>query len=139
MTPEKKPFFASTYIPKKGRFGQAGMVNLIPRIKDLWDKNRAELLSSADMVTDYLRQAEPLQGSQTDLDASTLDKAFEGLAGIFDAQNGGFGTSPKFPAPHNLLFLLRYWKRSSNPLALEMVESTLQAMRSGGIYDHVGF
>jgi uncharacterized protein len=139
MTPEKKPFFAGTYIPKKERFGQAGMLDLIPKIKDLWDHNKAELLSSADKVTDYLRQAEIPQANRAELDASTLDKAFEGLAGIFDMQNSGFGTAPKFPAPHNLLFLLRYWRRSGNPHALEMVESTLQAMRSGGIYDHVGF
>jgi uncharacterized protein YyaL (SSP411 family) len=139
MTPEKKPFFAGTYIPKKGRFGQAGMLDLIPRIKDLWDRNRDELLGSADKVTDYLRQAEIPQAHGAKLDASTLDKAFEELAGIFDMQNGGFGTAPKFPAPHNLLFLLRYWRRSGNPHALEMVERTLQAMRSGGICDHVGF
>ena len=53
--------------------------------------------------------------------------------------NGGFGNRPKFPTPHNLIFLLRYWKRTGDKKALEMVETTLQAMRKGGIYDHVGF
>ena len=47
--------------------------------------------------------------------------------------------APKFPAPHNILFLLRYWRRTGDDQTLEMVEATLQAMRMGGIYDHVGF
>ena len=54
-------------------------------------------------------------------------------------KNGGFGTTPKFPTPHHILFLLRYWKRTGDDQTLEMVETTLQAMRMGGIYDHVGF
>jgi uncharacterized protein YyaL (SSP411 family) len=65
--------------------------------------------------------------------------AYEQLAGSFDQQHGGFSYAPKFPTPHNLLFLLRYWKHSDNKAALDMVEQTLQAMRRGGIYDHIGF
>jgi uncharacterized protein YyaL (SSP411 family) len=53
--------------------------------------------------------------------------------------NGGFGTRPKFPTPHNLIFLLRYWKRTGDDKALKMVEKTLLEMRKGGIYDHIGF
>ena len=44
-----------------------------------------------------------------------------------------FGQEPKFPSPHNLLFLLRYWKRFDEPHALEMVELTLERMFRGGI------
>jgi uncharacterized protein YyaL (SSP411 family) len=61
------------------------------------------------------------------------------LLGRFDETNGGFGTAPKFPTPHNLLFLLRYWKRTGDEQALRMVEETLGGMRRGGVYDHVGF
>ena len=52
---------------------------------------------------------------------------------------GGFGTAPKFPTPHNLTFLLRYYKRYNDKSALEMVEKTLTQMRLGGIYDQIGF
>ena len=65
--------------------------------------------------------------------------AFTELKSHFDTKYGGFGSAPKFPTPHNLLFLLRYWKRTGNSDALEMVEKTLQKMRSGGIYDQIGF
>lgn len=143
MTPDKRPFFAATYIPKSGRFGQMGMMELMPRIKDLWKNQRKELLSSADKIIDNLKSIQKTEGRGKDkgleLDASTLDAAYNGLSRIFDIQNGGFGSAPKFPTPHNLLFLLRYWKRSRDENALEIVETTLDAMRMGGIYDHVGF
>ncbi|MDD1749565.1 MAG: thioredoxin domain-containing protein [Methanothrix sp.] len=142
MTPEKKPFFAATYIPKTGRFGQAGMMEIIPRIRELWDKNRDELLGSADKISSYLKQAQnqlPAQPASENLDASFLARGYAALNSIYDFQNGGFGTAPKFPAPHNLLFLLRHWHRTGDKHALQMVEAALQAMRMGGIYDHVGY
>ncbi|MDD2754761.1 MAG: thioredoxin domain-containing protein [Methanothrix sp.] len=141
MTPEKKPFFAATYIPKTGRHGQAGLMEIIPRIQELWDKNRKELSGSADKILDYLQtQRQPsARGEDANLDAAYLARGYEALASIYDPQNGGFGTAPKFPSPHNLFFLLRYWHRTGDEQALQMVEETLQAMRMGGIYDHVGF
>ncbi len=139
MTADKKPFFAATYLPKHGRFGQAGLMELIPKIEELWRNNRPELQSSANKITDYLRQNQAAASPSEELNASALRGAYQGLASIFDSQNGGFGTSPKFPTPHNLLFLLRYWRRYNDAESLQMVEATLQAMRSGGIYDHVGF
>ncbi|TFH49177.1 MAG: thioredoxin domain-containing protein, partial [Methanothrix sp.] len=140
MTPEKKPFFAATYIPKTGRFGQAGMMEIIPRIKEIWENNREELLNSADKILDYLKQAQSQPSAQAaNLDGAFLERGYAALDSIYDPQNGGFGTAPKFPTPHNLFFLLRHWHRSGDEHALQMVEAILQAMRMGGIYDHVGF
>ncbi len=140
MTQEKKPFFAATYIPKTGRFGQAGMMEMIPRIKELWEKNRDELLGSADKILDYLRQKQsPSLAPAAELDGTFLARGYASLASLYDPLNAGFGTAPKFPTPHNLFFLLRHWHRTGDEHALQMVETTLQAMRMGGIYDHVGF
>ena len=69
----------------------------------------------------------------------SLKKHIQQLENQFDAQNGGFGTGPKFPTPHKLIFLLRYWQRTGDESALKMVETSLQAMRQGGIYDQLGF
>ncbi len=138
MTPDKKPFFAATYIPKVGRFGSSGLLELIPRIRDLWTNDRNRLLDSAEKISLNLNQLRTPE-SGTALDESALTNAYEGLCQLFDIQNGGFGSAPKFPTPHNLLFLLRYWKRTGDANALDMVETTLQAMRMGGVYDHVGF
>jgi len=141
MTPDKKPFFAATYIPKETRFGQAGMNGLIPEIRALWEGKKTELLTSAEQIAEALKQigTEATGSLRGELGENTLTVAYEHLARGFDAQYGGFGTAPKFPTPHTLLFLLRYGRRTGDQKALAMVEKTLHGMRQGGIYDHVGF
>ena len=138
MTPDKQPFFAGTYIPRETRFGLLGLAELIPRIKEMWATRRPELLSSASQVAATLQKA-ALSAPEGELDESVLHLAYQQLADRFDEQHGGFGVAPKFPAAHNLLFLLRFWKRTGHKKALDMVEKTLRAMRRGGMYDHVGF
>jgi uncharacterized protein YyaL (SSP411 family) len=138
MTPDKKPFFAGTYIPKEDRFGRMGMLALVPRIRQAWAAQHDEILHSADQITTSL-QSLSADVSGEGLGEPALRSACQQLASRFDETYGGFGSAPKFPTPHNLTFLLRYWKRSGDPSALAMVEKTLQAMRRGGIYDHLGF
>jgi uncharacterized protein len=138
MTPDRKPFYAATYIPKISGFGRMGMMDLIPRLKDIWTNRRGEVLDSAESIVSALQKTEE-RASGKDLDPGLLDKAQEELAKRFDERHGGFGNAPKFPSPHNLMFLLRCWKRSGDRHALDMVEKTLEAMQRGGIYDHVGY
>ena len=138
MTPEKEPFFAGTYVPKETRLGRLGMLEIIPRIKEIWTTRRDEALNSASQITAALQKAASPEPSQ-ELDEAILHVAFDQLRDRFDDEYGGFGEEPKFPTSHNLLFLLRYWKRTRDKKALDMVEKTLQAMRYGGIYDQVGF
>ena len=138
MTPDKRPFFAATYLPKTSRFGRPGMMELVPRIAELWSSRRDELVDTAGRVTSAMRsQAAPSRGAE--LGTDVMDEAYGQLRSAFDSEHGGFGTAPKFPTPHQLLFLLRYWNRTGETEALAMVESTLRAMRRGGVYDHVGF
>ncbi len=138
MTPDKKPFFAGTYFPKESRFGRMGIKDLILRIKTLWNNNKSEVLDSAEKVTSSLQSlSEESIGDK--IDGSLLKNAFKQLIKRFDRKNGGFGNRPKFPTPHNLIFLLRFWNRTGNNEALDMVEKTLQEMRKGGIYDHIGY
>jgi uncharacterized protein len=139
MSPDKKPFFAGTYLPKESLVGRMGMLELIQGIKKIWDSRRSEILSSAEQVTATLKQIADNTDPGSPISDTILERAFENLAGRFDLQNGGFGTAPKFPTPHNLFFLLNYWKRTGSDRSLEMVEKTLSAMRAGGVYDHVGF
>ncbi len=138
MTPEKKPFFAGTYIPKESRYGRLGMMDLIPRITETWQENREKIYAAAEEVTNVIGRASATVPGE-ELTKQTLETAYQQLAGQFDRVHGGFGTGMKFPMPHNLMFLLRYADRTDGPRALEMVETTLQAMRTGGIYDHIGY
>ncbi len=140
MTPDKKPFFAATYIPKESRFGKPGLTQIISQLKRLWTTRRKDLVESAEKVLTLVKEEESRSRDpqlSEELKASTLDEAYLKLEEGFDENNGGFGYAPKFPSPHNLSFLLRYWKRTHYDKALEMVEKTLRAMRLGGIHDHL--
>jgi hypothetical protein len=137
MTPEKKPFFAGTYFPKKSRFGITGLADLIPRITRLWEEKREELLMSAEQIILALHQEQDTVRKGIP-DISLLNSGYEELARRFDPEYGGFGRAPKFPTPHTLLFLLRFWRRTGNERALLMVEKTLCEMQSGGIFDQIG-
>jgi uncharacterized protein YyaL (SSP411 family) len=138
ITTEGKPFFASSYIPKSTRFGQPGLVEITLYIAQMWADNRVELLSAADQVTNALDRVTGVEPGKP-LQRGLIDGAFGSLVNSYDEDFGGFSEAPKFPQPHKLLFLLRYWKRTGDERALQMVEKTLVSMRRGGIYDHVGF
>ena len=139
MTPEKKPFFAATYIPRESRYGRVGMLDLVPRVQQAWVQNRSRIEQDAANITEALAEAVNKDTSGRHLEPDALHLAFAQLRRRFDARHGGFGTAPKFPSPHNLLFLLRYWKRTGEGHALRMVETTLDQMRLGGVYDQIGF
>jgi uncharacterized protein YyaL (SSP411 family) len=139
MTPDGRPFFAATYLPKSGRFGRMGLLDLAHLVREIWTTRRDDALSLAGEVDAALQQQAQTSTGAELLDQSTLRDAYQELARRFDGQHGGFGTAPKFPTPHNLLFLLRYWKRSADDRAMAMVEQTLRAMRHGGVYDQIGF
>ena len=117
MTPDKKPFFTGTYFPKKNRFNRIGMMELVPKLKDIWITRKDEVIKSAEEITASIKN-QNLASTAVDVDDSVLDKAFEELSKRFDEDLGGFGNAPKFPSPHNLMFLLRYWKKRNEPKAL---------------------
>jgi uncharacterized protein YyaL (SSP411 family) len=137
MTPNKNPFFVASYIPKQSRLGMVGIVDLIPQISGVWRTRGAEL--EAVGVDAKLRiAATEKRAPEETVGMEVLEEAYERLALTFDSAHGGFGDAPKFPTPHSLLFLLRYWKRTDEKNALTMVEKTLRSMRMGGIFDQVG-
>lgn len=138
MTPDKIPFYAGTYFPKESKYGMPGFIEVITQLYRKFTEDPDHIEEVTKSVTKALQQT-TTQKSQERLTKDVADKGFHQLEQIFDSEYGGFGSAPKFPAPHNLLFLLRYFKATGNESALDMVEVTLKAMASGGIYDHVGF
>ncbi len=138
MTPDKNPFFVGSYIPKENRYGVVGMLSLIPQISQIWKTRQLEM---ENIGKELKQQIEPSKGENIGnaLGKADLDNAYEQLFLRFDQENGGFGRAPKFPSPHNLLFLLRYHKRTKEKTAWSMVEKTLREMRLGGIFDQIGF
>jgi hypothetical protein len=138
MTPDGKPFFAGTYIPRETRYSKLGMIDLSLGVKELWKTRREEVIASANKVVRAMKNA-PGEAPGETPDEATLAQGYEQLAERYDSEHGGFTAAPKFPTAHNLLFLLRYWNRTGDGNALAMVEKTLSAMSMGGMWDHVGF
>ena len=139
MTPGKEPFFAGTYIPKHSRHGRIGMLDLIPRVQGIWASRREEVLESARNNTEILSKASDWAIDTSVPGKSVLSHAYRQLSENFDPVHGGFGTAPKFPSPHQLLFLTDYHKWTGEESALEMVKTTLRNMRLGGVFDQVGY
>ena len=139
MTPDKKPFFAGTYFPKESSFGRIGLKDILLHLSDLWKKEKEALVNRADKIVEYVEEDIREKEKKHIEPEKVIKRAYLELKNRFDSKNGGFGEKPKFPSPHNLLFLLRYWKRTGDKEALDMVKFTLKKMRLGGIYDHVGF
>ena len=153
MTPEKKPFFAGTYFPRQSRTGMPGLINILAKIREIWDTERSILVDSGEEATESILK-KSLTFQSGELKPELLDNAYETYRSNYDSLYGGIGDAPKFPAPHNLGFLLRYGRvrgsmdngkgnnRNNAGIereALQMVEITLEQMYKGGIFDHIGF
>ena len=137
MTPDQKPFFAGTYFPPISSRGMAGMHDLLLIIAQKWQSDKEELILSAEGILKHVQ--EEAEGAAEAVDDRLPDKAALLFAKSFDRQHGGFGGAPKFPSPHNLIFLMLYGEIKGDEAAFEQVKVTLEKMRRGGIFDHIGF
>ncbi len=137
MTWDKKPFFAGTYFPPKSHCGMPGFSDLLNAIASQWNKKRRELLQSAEQIISHLKNER--SSNRNASNENLIEKAIQIFSDSFDAVNGGFGSAPKFPTPHNLLFLILYAEQNQNSYVLKIAEKTLLQMRKGGIFDHIGY
>lgn len=123
LTPEQKPFYVGTYFPPESQGGQMGLKKLLLGIAELWREERQGLLLRAEEILDVQLQPEEAGGAYR-------------LTQFFDPKYGGMYGAPKFPLPHNLLYLLAVEKEQ--PKAREQAFHTLDCMYRGGIFDHLG-
>ncbi|HIB73556.1 MAG TPA: thioredoxin domain-containing protein [Candidatus Marinimicrobia bacterium] len=138
MTPAKEPFFAGTYFPKDKRGGRSGLFQILPMIADAWTSKRQDIMTSVGQVKNYLNQLNS-KPAGNNFSTELITRAYDQFRNGFDEEYGGFFRAPKFPSPHNLIFLMRYYHSFDNKIALDMATKTLKQMRLGGIYDHIGF
>ena len=136
MTPEQRPFYAGTYFPKTARYGSVGFQDLLAAVHERWRDDRAALLRSADEVMEVLSRRDT---AHAETDIGLIESAVKSYKSSYDEKFGGFGQAPKFPAPHNLLFLLTYYEKSGDKDCLKMAERTLSQMYRGGLFDHIGY
>jgi len=136
MTPDQKPFFAASYIPKNTAYGRRGLMDLLPEIAGHWQDKKDTILDSSEKL--HAAIEEMMQGARGSPDEAMIHGAYNALKRSYDSIYGGFGNAPKFPMPHMLVFLFRYWHRYREEEALNMAVKTLEKMYSGGIHDHLG-
>ncbi|MFA5312959.1 MAG: thioredoxin domain-containing protein [Methanomassiliicoccales archaeon] len=136
MTPDRRPFYAATFLPKASRYGIPGMMDILPIVTNTWKERRGDIDQVAERVVSAIAMPDVVQGAG---DPSSLEEmAYQGLIERYEDRYGGFEVAPKFPSPHKVMFLLRRWRTGRDPKALEMAENTLAHMSLGGIYDHIG-
>ncbi len=139
LTPDKKPFFAGTYIPKQTEMSRPGLIDYLPLVALRWKEQPERFRERAEQVIEALQSDLEAQTDHALLGVDIFAATTNQLQQRFDAEYGGFGDAPKFPAPHNLSYLLHRYRRTGDSRLLQMVEKTLTAMRLGGLYDQVGF
>lgn len=137
MTYDQKPFYSATYLPKSTRYGNIGMLELLSEISRLWKTNREKLTQAGNEISSFISKQTVNRNVGAEPTVELLESAIDIYQRNFDSSFGGFGGAPKFPAAHNLLFLLKISQLDNNN-ALKMVEKTLQQMYKGGIFDHIG-
>jgi len=138
LTPELKPFFGGTYWPPQARMGMPGFMDILNRVKSVWETRAEELEKGAEELTAAVQQMGQVRSGEAKLEASLLKNALRELISSTDTEHGGFGGAPKFPHPMDLRVMLRCAQRDGSQDGLRLARLTLDKMASGGIYDHLG-
>jgi len=137
MTPDGKPFYGGTYFPPEDRGGLPAFPRVLEAIASAYRNNRSQIVQTTEQLLSHMRQASAGVRGVEPLTTDVMNRAFAQLAAQFDSNHGGFGLQPKFPQPMTYEFLLRQHLRTGDPEPLEMVETTLDRMAMGGIYDQL--
>ena len=138
LTSEGLPFFGGTYYPPEPRGGMPGFGQILSAISDAYKNRRPEIEESGSYLREHIKASITETNATKNFDSVLLDRAYEQLLAQYDWEWGGFGSSIKFPQSMALEFLLRYHLNHPDSRALEMVETSLQKMASGGMYDQLG-
>ena len=138
LTPKGEPFYGGTYFPPVDSRGMPGFTRVLLSMAEVYRNRRGDVIQTTQRLVSQLQTSAETQRSLEPLVPEIIHQAFQALAQGFDFGNGGFGMAPKFPQPMVYEFILHYHHLTKSPAALQMVESTLEKMAMGGIYDQVG-
>lgn len=138
ITPEQKPFWAGTYLPKQSKYGAIGIMELASKVNQMWKESREDILRTGEKITEFAKKQSEIFRPDKEPTKELLSAGIKQFYSSYDRKYGGFSSAPKFPSPHNLLFLMEYYKVQNDKSLLDMVEKTLNQMYRGGIFDHIG-
>jgi hypothetical protein len=138
LTPDGRLFFGGTYFPPDDRSGRPGMKRLLEALAHNYRTNRDQIHENAAKILEALREVEHFKGGEEAADEKVVKAIVESIGGMFDAQNGGFGSAPKFPHPTAIDLLLEAYLETRQEWPLTIVNTTLERMGRGGVYDQIG-
>lgn len=137
LTPDGRPYFGGTYMPRDDRYGRPGMGRVLVAMAQVWRERRDEALETAGSVMAAIEHNESFSGRGGELSLGLVDKIAASILAQFDPRNGGFGSQPKFPHPAALDLLLEVAMNRGNVGAREAFTTTLEKMARGGVYDQL--
>src|SRR5215813_5552409 len=137
LTPDGRPFFGGTYFPPDDRWGRVGFKRVLLSIAEAYKEKHGDVLESAEQVMAAISQAESFAGRSGEIRANSIERMIESAIKMFDPQNGGFGSAPKFPHPSIMDLLLDHLSRTGDEQVKRVVTTTLDKMALGGVYDHL--
>ena len=137
LLPNGKPFFGGTYFPPEDQMGRPGFRRILLAVADSYKNKRADLIRAADHLADAVAQAEMFTGARAEFDPGVVDAQIASVTQQFDIKNGGFGHAPKFPHSSVIDLVLERYQQTEEKHLLAMVETTLEKMARGGVYDQL--
>jgi uncharacterized protein len=137
LLPDGKPFFGGTYFPPEDQMGRPGFRRILLAVADSYRNKRAELVRAANHLADAVAQAEVFTGARAEFDHYVVDAQIASVAQQFDIKNAGFGSAPKFPHAAVVDLVLERYQQTKEKHLLAMIETTLEKMARGGVYDQL--
>ena len=137
LLPNGKPFFGGTYFPPEDQMGRPGFRRILLAVADSYRNKRAELVRAANHLADAVAQAEVFTGARAEFDPGVVDEQISSVTKQFDIKNGGFGHAPKFPHASAVDLVLERYQQTKEKHLLAMIETTLEKMARGGVYDQL--
>ncbi|HKW63641.1 MAG TPA: thioredoxin domain-containing protein [Candidatus Acidoferrum sp.] len=137
LLPDGKPFFGGTYFPPEDQMGRPGFRRVLLAVADSYRNRRPELERAANSISEAVAQAEAFTGARAEFDLNVVDAQVKSITQLFDIKNGGFGRAPKFPHSSAIDLLLESYQQTKEKHLLAMVETTLEKMARGGVYDQL--
>lgn len=137
LLPNGKPFFGGTYFPPEDQMSRPGFRRILLAVADSYRNKRADLVRAADHLADAVAQAEMFTGARAEFDPAVVDAQISSVTQQFDIKNGGFGRAPKFPHSSAIDLVLERYQQTKEKHLLAMIETTLEKMARGGVYDQL--
>ncbi len=137
LLPNGRPFFGGTYFPPEDQMGRPGFRRILLAVADSYRNKRADLVKAANHLADAVAQAEVFTGARAEFDPGVIDAQITSVTEQFDIKNGGFGRAPKFPHASAVDLVLERYQQTKEKHLLAMIETTLEKMARGGVYDQL--